>query len=165
MNRSVRGNATTNSRSRKRRRRSVFLATRFNVVSPNDDDDFRSRSSIQGKDWPRSRSKAEGSTRLDNFSPVESLSSARNSHDVRGGRRTIKETEVRNYPVRRVERGLRLIRVKSVSWFRSCYLPIHRSISYFSTEFFEDFSRAKIEFVAQFFSFFFFFAIHDSIKI
>ena len=81
------------------------------------------------------------------------------------GRRTIKETEVRNYPVRRVERGLRLIRVKSVSWFRSCYLPIHRSISYFSTEFFGDFSRAKIEFVAQFFSFFFFFAIHDSIKI
>lgn len=85
MNRSVRGNATTNSRSRKRRGRSVFLATRFNVVSPNDDDDFRSRSSIQGKDWARSRSKAEGSTRLDNFSPVESLSSARNSHDVRGG--------------------------------------------------------------------------------
>lgn len=31
-------------------------------------------------------------------------------------------------------RGARLIRVKSVSWFRSCYLPIHRSISYFSTE-------------------------------
>lgn len=85
-NRSVRGNAT-NSRSRKRRGRSVFLATRFNVVSPNDDDDFRSRSSIQGKDWPRSRSKAEGSTRLDNFSPMESLSSARNSHDVRGGGR------------------------------------------------------------------------------
>lgn len=56
-----------------------------------------------------------------------------------------------------------LIRVKS--WFPSCYLPIHRSISYFSTETrnFGDFSCAKVECVVQFFSFFFF-TIHDLIK-
>lgn len=44
-NRSVRGEFSLEER----RGRSVFLATRFNVVPPNDDDDFRSRSSISGK--------------------------------------------------------------------------------------------------------------------
>lgn len=92
-NRSVRGNAT-NSRSRKRRGRSVFLATRFNVVSPNDDDDFRSRSSIQGKDWPRSRSKAEGSDEIGQFlAGGISLFSQKFTRCARR-RKTIKETEV-----------------------------------------------------------------------
>lgn len=65
-------------------------------------------------------------------------------------------------------RGARLIRVKSVSWFRSCYLPIHRSISYFSTEarwILEIFRVQRQNLLLNFFLSLFFFAIHDLIKI
>ena len=87
----------TNFHSTKHRGTIAFSRKRFDVVSAeedddDDDDDFRTRSSVPAKDWSRSRWKAEASTRLDNFSPVKSLSSGRNSTTCE--RTPIKETEV-----------------------------------------------------------------------
>lgn len=80
-----------NSRSRKDEGDRFFSQLVSTSFHPTTTMTFEVDRAYRGKDWPRSRSKAEGSTGLDNFSPVESLPSARNSHE---GGKTIKETEV-----------------------------------------------------------------------